>query len=31
MWKDPFWGIRNTSRIFEEMDKEFEEAEDMLG
>jgi HSP20 family protein len=31
MWRDPFWGIRNTSRIFEEMDKEFEEAEDMLG
>jgi HSP20 family protein len=31
MWRDPFWGIRNTSRIFEEMGKEFEEAEDMLG
>src|SRR5947199_8175084 len=31
MWRDPFWSIRNTSRIFEDMDKEFEEAEDMLG
>jgi HSP20 family protein len=31
MWRDPFWGIRNTGRIFEDMAKEFEEAEDMLG
>lgn len=31
MWRDPFWSIRNTSRIFEDIDKEFAEAEDMLG
>jgi HSP20 family protein len=31
MWRDPFWNNRNTSRIFEDIDKEFAEAEDMLG
>ena len=31
MWIDPWWGLRSTSRIFEDIDSEFAEAEDMLG
>ena len=29
MWKDPWWSFKG-SRIFEEMNKEFAEAEEMM-
>jgi HSP20 family protein len=30
MWRDPFWGLRSASRMFEDIDREFAGAEDML-
>jgi len=30
MWSDPFWNLRNTSKILKDVDWEFPENGDML-
>jgi HSP20 family protein len=30
LWKEPFWGLRNTDRILGDINREFAEAEEML-